>query len=679
MDFVKKAHFFLNLRPRCIGFARRRMGRGGRVILDRISTTMDDVWSKLDFTIYDSEHNGATTTTKKTNAENGDGDATATETSSVVVDLVTNRKNSIDSVARTTKTLTWSGSENIVIKNEQNNTVAPTTTVKEEKVDDYDSHLGRLSSYSSTLSLGRLSSGIGSQSSIISDVLSQSLKRSNSFNSVPYSQTTLSADRSELLQQRIGELAANIANIKTEQTDADDDLLYGKHDDDQMYSEFLDEIRRDWLHFRPKTPVECADNKNDFGVKPIQYTETTPLAIEIQRLTDEPPSMGLFDSPDDDNHLFVTNPFSLDDIMDDEMQQQQHHHSQHENSLSGTDINLSGSGDSLPELSLSLGETEDNEMLDNILQEVQLDDLKSFNANPNFWNGLLEETAELCEVIDDPKKMSLDVDDRFGIGSMGRKDKRKSHRNQRVGSSTFNLSNLRKDEFFKKEDPSLRLATSNDGNLLTSEINIDKPPSEADAAIKIKEELMDVVVEPQLTIKSENLPVIKTEIVHSTLTMPNVGISKPVNQQQHQQLPQHSLTLTAGDNSLVMQPIGTTPIRRHTNGPTDKAGKFCFCTNLLLKLKYLRHKFVTESYEKDTKRNLGYAPVLTNQEVRIILFPIQEKPALAQPVRPFPPLYHKICTWDRLPPLHVQIFSEWPVSHLRFLDRHFGLSTPINL
>ncbi|KZC05802.1 Enhancer of polycomb like protein 1 [Dufourea novaeangliae] len=38
--------------PRCIGFARRRYGRGGRVILDRCSTDMDDMWSSLDFTIH---------------------------------------------------------------------------------------------------------------------------------------------------------------------------------------------------------------------------------------------------------------------------------------------------------------------------------------------------------------------------------------------------------------------------------------------------------------------------------------------------------------------------------------------------------------------------------------------------------------------------------------------------
>ncbi|XP_034838529.1 uncharacterized protein E(Pc) isoform X2 [Maniola hyperantus] len=35
--------------PRCIGFARRRLGRGGRVILDRIATPLDDLWSNLPF------------------------------------------------------------------------------------------------------------------------------------------------------------------------------------------------------------------------------------------------------------------------------------------------------------------------------------------------------------------------------------------------------------------------------------------------------------------------------------------------------------------------------------------------------------------------------------------------------------------------------------------------------
>lgn len=35
-------------------FVRRRVGRGGRIVIDRLSTDVDDVWSKLDYTIFDS-------------------------------------------------------------------------------------------------------------------------------------------------------------------------------------------------------------------------------------------------------------------------------------------------------------------------------------------------------------------------------------------------------------------------------------------------------------------------------------------------------------------------------------------------------------------------------------------------------------------------------------------------
>lgn len=41
-------------RLRSIGFARRRSSRGGRIVIDRIGVSLDDVWSKLDYTIKDS-------------------------------------------------------------------------------------------------------------------------------------------------------------------------------------------------------------------------------------------------------------------------------------------------------------------------------------------------------------------------------------------------------------------------------------------------------------------------------------------------------------------------------------------------------------------------------------------------------------------------------------------------
>ncbi|KAL6261920.1 hypothetical protein P5V15_007002 [Pogonomyrmex californicus] len=57
--------------PRCIGLARRRIGRGGRVILDRCASDMDDIWSTLDFTIHDSKR------------ETTDSNATATATTTI--------------------------------------------------------------------------------------------------------------------------------------------------------------------------------------------------------------------------------------------------------------------------------------------------------------------------------------------------------------------------------------------------------------------------------------------------------------------------------------------------------------------------------------------------------------------------------------------------------------------
>lgn len=40
---------------RCIGLARRRVGRGGRVILDRIGAPLDDLWRDLDVTVLERE------------------------------------------------------------------------------------------------------------------------------------------------------------------------------------------------------------------------------------------------------------------------------------------------------------------------------------------------------------------------------------------------------------------------------------------------------------------------------------------------------------------------------------------------------------------------------------------------------------------------------------------------
>ncbi|KAI4490907.1 hypothetical protein M0802_010581 [Mischocyttarus mexicanus] len=54
--------------PKCIGLARRRLGRGGRVILDRCTSDLDDMWSSLDFTIHETKREATDSNTTATNS-----------------------------------------------------------------------------------------------------------------------------------------------------------------------------------------------------------------------------------------------------------------------------------------------------------------------------------------------------------------------------------------------------------------------------------------------------------------------------------------------------------------------------------------------------------------------------------------------------------------------------------
>ncbi|KAF7411509.1 hypothetical protein HZH66_000405 [Vespula vulgaris] len=54
--------------PKCIGLARRRLGRGGRVILDRCTSDLDDMWSSLDFTIHEPKREASNSNTTATNS-----------------------------------------------------------------------------------------------------------------------------------------------------------------------------------------------------------------------------------------------------------------------------------------------------------------------------------------------------------------------------------------------------------------------------------------------------------------------------------------------------------------------------------------------------------------------------------------------------------------------------------
>lgn len=262
--------------------------------------------------------------------------------------------------------------------------------------------------------------------------------------------------------------------------------------------------------------------------------------------------------------------------------------------------NLNLSGDSLPELNLSLGENEDNDkMLDNLLEECQFDELKGFNPSTNFWNGLLDDSGGLLDVIDDKKPASsADKEDNApesvaNASAHPSDDKPKCQKRRvfsrpvAIGSSAFNVTNQNHaDAIFKKSERTE--APVNDRNAVVGSTAIDiadleikqemidsaMDTTEAIATTEIKTEPVDELTtipmeDPAATIKPQTLPVIKTEVVNNIPVMTNTILQRPLAIQSNAQLQ----TQQAADGTVLLSTTAR-PIRRFTtNGPIDsKAG-----------------------------------------------------------------------------------------------------------
>lgn len=398
--------------------------------------------------------------------------------------------------------------------------------------------------------------------------------------------------------------------------------------DHQLYAEMFG----DWLHFRPKTPDDDQFDSEygAFGDSALPFfAENTSLSIELQRLTDldtkPPPLTTTVDDPiltECPENVFVANPFSLNDVTADERSAALLNDSL--TSAMAADGNVSDP--SLPEPSLSLGENEENDkILDNLLEECQLDDLKT---NANFWNGLLDDSGGLLDTIDDKNHESDPTTTGDSAADSRRTQKRKfAYRPPlRLGYSAFNVSNLNRDEkIFKKCDPnaivkSTQASTTTTATTSTTTCNESTSTNAngvANAIVELKKEIeigadgnaivvdaannainvavppikiepvdeptpsSSVVDEQHLAnvVKPQILPVIKTEVVNSLPVVSTAVIPRPITLQQANQLQQQQAQLQqsqTGDQTFV---LSSRPIRRFTtNGPTDgKAGK---CTSL---------------------------------------------------------------------------------------------------
>ncbi|CAG9859413.1 unnamed protein product [Phyllotreta striolata] len=185
---------------RCIGFARRRVGRGGRIILDRISTNYDDFWRTLDYSITEpvGEHAASTS---------------------------------------------------------QEHTTVQQTDIKSE------------------ISV--------SDSARISDcAISDSIK------------VEIKQEPEEVQEEGVTSL----------------DPVYSKEEKDDMV-DFLRSLRRDWLHFRPKTPPPDYEVPCDMLLSEETFFSPSANTFSMEIQTLDAPSSTLLDTS-----TFISDPFSLDQL-----------------------------------------------------------------------------------------------------------------------------------------------------------------------------------------------------------------------------------------------------------------------------------------------------------------------------------------------------------------------------
>lgn len=155
-------------------------------------------------------------------------------------------------------------------------------------------------------------------------------------------------------------------------------------DENQLYSKYFG----DWLHFRPKTPDDELNLFADFGDEFPQFAENASLSVDIQRITDSEnaknrslsqPSTSdgkcspklIFDQSNE--NTFRTNPFSYEYLQanapkTDTFSFDSSSSPRYDDESSADELNLSG--DSMPGLSLSLGDNEANDKaIDTLLEE----------------------------------------------------------------------------------------------------------------------------------------------------------------------------------------------------------------------------------------------------------------------------------------------------------------------
>lgn len=309
---------FVNFcRPRCIGFARRRVGRGGRILLDRSSSNYDDVWSRLDYTIFDTQNtdNNNTESRLPVIIENKLLEGTAEKVIEGTPERVLGQSPLI---------LNNHQHNNIVIKSEysKNQEISDDQTDKlshgeksssasNQKLDDFEQLLDSASASSNIINkklVCKNNSDISDDSFLVmtatgsstlshNEILTKnsSVGLLNSFNCEASSSGVSSTNGSlsfsisnSMSQSNLVDQVSLEANKQTAEDDEEGDEIMKPESPacqpEDFYLNFIDEIKNEWLHFRPKTPPIPLSPSREILFDSDLTDRTKKFSIELQML-----------------------------------------------------------------------------------------------------------------------------------------------------------------------------------------------------------------------------------------------------------------------------------------------------------------------------------------------------------------------------------------------------------
>lgn len=292
------------------------MGRGGRILLDRASSNYDDVWARLDYTIFDTQI--VSTESRLPGAIEPLLDNTAEKMLLCVDD-------SSDKVLYQNPPIQNNHhNNNIVIKSEnsKNQEIIDDQTeklphcersrsVNNQKLDDFEQLLDSASASSNIINkklVCKNNSDISDDSFMLKSSGSNSLSQNellnknlsvgllNSFNCEASSSGVSSTNGS--LSFNLNSTLSQSNTVESVVLEPDKPLAEDDEDEDEFtksdtatYSSqdfcmnFIDEIKNDWLHFRPKTPP--IHSPADGLLFDSDLTDRTKkFAVELQMLDD---------------------------------------------------------------------------------------------------------------------------------------------------------------------------------------------------------------------------------------------------------------------------------------------------------------------------------------------------------------------------------------------------------